>query len=187
MKMKRMLAAVAASALLALSAGALAGCADNSEEVIRESLSEEIDQLKNPDEATLSELSSSMPASTLAQVGLTPDELINALLDGFDGTVDSVTVNGNTAEAVLTLSSKNFDEVQTALMDLQSNMMDNAEELQSMSADEIKTWAGQQIMTTIQDSPVETHDPITVTYERNGNTWEPAAGAESEIYGALFG
>ena len=187
MKFKRVAAAVAMSATMALSMGALSGCADNSEEVIRESLTEEIDQLKNPDEATLEEISSSIPASSLAQLGLTPDELVKALLDGFDGTVDSVTVNGDTADAVLTLSSKDFAEVQDSMMGLQDEMMENQEELAGMSVDEIKEWAGNMIMTTIEEAPVQTHDPITVTYERNGNTWEPAAGAEAEIYSTLFG
>lgn len=187
MKLKKIVAAVAMSGLLALSAGALAGCADNSEEVIRESLTEEIDSLKNPTEAELAELSSSIPSSALAQVGLTPEQLVQALLEGFDGTVDSVTVNGSTAEAVLTLSSKDFNAVEEAMLDLQTEMTDNMEELQAMSADEIKAWAGDMIMTTIQEAPVETHEPITVEYVRNGNTWEPADGAEEQIYSTLFG
>ena len=43
------------------------------------------------------------------------------------------------------------------------------------------------IMTTIEEAPVETHEPVTIKYVRNGNTWEPAEGADSEMYSALFG
>ena len=187
MKLRKAAIALAMSGMMAFSLGAMTGCADNSEEVIRESLTEEIGQLKDPDAATLGELSSSLPTSSLLQLGLSPNDLIKGILDGFDGTVDSVTVNGNEAEAVVTLSSKNFSEVQSALENLQSDMVDNAEELAGMSQDEIKQWAGQMIMTTIEEAPVETHEPVTIKYVRNGNTWEPAEGADSEMYSALFG
>lgn len=195
MKLKKALVALAVSGLMAFTLGAMAGCADNSEQVIRDSLVQELDELKNPEGETLAEISSSLPSSTLTQMGLSSEEIARAMLDGFDGTVDSVTVNGTTAEAVVTLSSKNFvdlqDDLETAMDDIQTEMTENADQYAGMSyseiTDELYAKAGAKIMEVIQNAPVVTHDPITLEYVRNGNTWEPTAGAESELYSALFG
>ncbi len=187
MKASKALAALAMSAVMALSLGALTGCADNSEEVIKESLTQELDQLKNMDAELIDQYSSAFPESVMNQVGLTSEQVVKAVLEGFDGTVDSVTVNGNTAEAVVTLSSKNFSEVEDSLENLQDEMMDNVDQFANMTPDEIKQWAGNKIMETIQAAPVETHEPITIEYVRNGNTWEPAPGAEQELQSALMG
>lgn len=187
MKLRKAAIALAMSGLMVFSLGAMAGCADNSEQVIRDSLTQEFEQLKNPDEALLSEMSSSIPEASLSQLGLSVDDVMRSMLTGFEGTVDSVTVNGNTADAVVTVSSKDFTQIEEAMTNLQSDMMDNVDQFADMSTDEIYAWAGQKIMEAIESAPVETHEPITLQYEREGNTWEPTAGAKSELYSALFG
>ena len=64
---KKTLLAVVMGGLLAMTLCAVTGCQDNSEEVIRQSLTEEIDEIKAMDDATVSEMASSMGyASTLA-------------------------------------------------------------------------------------------------------------------------
>lgn len=187
MKLRKAAIALAMSGLMVFSLGAMAGCADNSEQVIRDSLTQEFEQLKNPDEALLSEMSSSIPEASLSQLGLSVDDVMRSMLTGFEGTVDSVTVNGNTADAVVTVSSKDFTQIEEAMTNLQSDMMDNVDQFADMRTDEIYAWAGQKIMEAIERAPVETHEPITLQYEREGNTWEPTAGAKSELYSALFG
>ena len=187
MKIKKVLVAVAACAMLAFSLCALTACADNSKELITESLEQELDSLKNPDEATISSLSSGLPSSSLSQLGLTSDELIRALLDGFDGTVDSVEVNGKNAEAVVTISCKDFSQLEDSIEEVTDSMTDDPSQFQNMSSSEISAWAGEQIMAKINELPVVAHDPTTIEYVLNGNTWEPAPGAQSKLTSVLFG
>lgn len=187
MKLKKVLAAVAACAFLALSMCALTACADNSKEVITESLEQELDSLKNPDAATMSTLSANLPSSTLAQMGLTPDEVIKSLLAGFDGTVDSVEVNGNNAEAVVTISCKAFSQIESSMEEVTNSITDDPSQFEGMSVNEISTWAGQQIMDKLNELPIVTHDPITINYVLNGNTWEPASGEEEKLTSVLLG
>lgn len=187
MKIKKLFAAIAACALLAVSLCALTACADNSKELITKSLEQELDSLKNPDEATISSMSSQIPASTLSQLGLTSDELIKSLLEGFDGTIDSVEVNGSNAEAVVTISCKDFSQLQSSIQEVTETAMKDPSKFQGMSTSDISKWMGQQIMTKINELPVVSHDPTTIDYVLNGNTWEPAAGAKEKLASVLFG
>ncbi len=187
-QVKRVLLAVAMGTLLAVSLCAVTGCQDNSEELIRQSLTEEIDEIKAMDDAMVSEMASSIPgASTLSSVGISSEELVRALLQGFDGTIDSVTVNGDTADAVVTFTSKDFSSITEAMNTLQSEVSENTEQFANMSRQEIMDWIGDRTMQMIDELPVVTHEPVTLTYEREGNTWQPTAGAESAMMSTLFG
>lgn len=187
MKIKKLFATIAACALLAVSLCALTACADNSKEVITNSLEQELDSLKNPDEATISTLTSQIPASTLSQLGLTSDELIKALLEGFDGKIDNVEVNGSNAEAVVTISCKDFSQLASSIQEVTNAAMKDPTKFQGMSTSEISKWMGDQIITKINELPVVAHDPTTIEYELKGNTWEPAAGAQAKLTSVLFG
>ena len=62
MSFKKVFAAVSASALLVFTLGVMTGCnsGPSDEEVIRKSLTEELDQIKNMDDAFLTELAADM-------------------------------------------------------------------------------------------------------------------------------
>ena len=185
---KKALLAVAMGGLLVMTLCAVTGCQDNSEELIRQSLTEEIDQIKAMDDATVSEMASSMGyASTLSSVGISSEELVRAMLQGFDGVIDSVTVDGNTADAVVTFTSKDFSSITDNMDSLQTEMADNPEQFADMSRQEIMDWVGDRTMQMVEELPVVTHEPVTITYTREGNTWAPAAGAETAIYSTIFG
>ena len=185
---KKALLAVAMGGLWVMTLCAVTGCQDNSEELIRQSLTEEIDQIKAMDDATVSEMASSMGyASTLSSVGISSEELVRAMLQGFDGVIDSVTVDGNTADAVVTFTSKDFSSITDNMDSLQTEMADNPEQFADMSRQEIMDWVGDRTMQMVEELPVVTHEPVTITYEREGNTWAPAAGAETAIYSTIFG
>lgn len=185
---KKTLLAVVMGGLLTMTLCAVTGCQDNSEEVIRQSLTEEIDEIKAMDDATVSEMASSMGyASTLSSVGISSEELVRAMLQGFDGVIDSVTVDGNTAEAVVTFTSKDFSSITENMDSLQTEMTDNPEQFADMSRQQIMDWVGERTMQMVNELPVVTHEPVTITYEREGNTWAPTAGSESAMYSTIFG
>lgn len=186
MKPRRIVAYLAACALLVFSLGALTACADNSKEVITKSLTEEIEQLKNPDASAIESLTSSAQLSQFEQLGLTPEEVVRALFDGFDGTVDEVVVDGKKAVATVTVSSKDFSELQTAMEALVTDITTNPGQFVGMSQSEIMEWAGQKTMEAIQGLPVVQRDPVEIEYELNGNVWEPAAGQEERLAYSMF-
>lgn len=187
MKLKKVLAAVAASGLLVFALGALAGCADNSKQVITDTLNEEIAQIKSMDSEAVGDLTSVLPESTLNMLGITSDEFMSAIFAGFDGTVDSVEVDGKTAQAVVTFTSKNLSDIEEKMDAITDEMQTNPEQFSGMSTDEIYAWTGEKIMEYINNAPVETHEPVTIDYELNGNTWEPTADSQSKLENALFG
>lgn len=187
MKLKKVLGALVASGLMVFAMGALAGCADNSKQVITDSLNEEIAQIKSMDPEAIGDLTAMLPESTLEMLGITSEQFMSAIFDGFDGTVDSVEVDGKTAQAVVTFTSKNLSDIEEQMDAISDEMMDDPSQFEGMTTDEIYAWTGEKIMEYINNAPVETHDPVTIDYELNGNTWEPTADSQVKLENALFG
>lgn len=185
MKLKKILGVFALSAVLVCSLGGVVGCS-NTEQLIRDSLTEEIDQYKNVDESAIEEIDQAIPATQMEMLGLNSEELAKAILSGFDGTVDSVTVNGDKAEAIVTITSKSLSNMESELTDIISDAQD-APELKGKGLDDIYKWCGQKMMEYINNAPVETHEPITVEYVKNGNTWAPTAASTNEMQSVIFG
>ena len=187
MKLKKVLGALVASGLLVFAMGALAGCADNSKQVITDSLNEEINQIKSMDSEAIGDLSAVLPESTLHKLGISSEEFMSAVFAGFDGTVDSVEVDGKTAQAVVTFTSKNLSDIEEKMESISDEMQNDPEQFAGMSTDEIYAWTGEKIMEYINAAPVETREPVTIDYELNGNTWEPTADSQTKLESALFG
>lgn len=82
MSFKKVLAAVSASALLVFTLGVMAGCnsGPSDEEVIRKSLTEELDQIKNMDDAFMTEMATDMDVDELATYGIDGVEFMKTYL-----------------------------------------------------------------------------------------------------------
>ena len=124
--MKRIALRTAAGSLcaaLALVCGlVLAGCSTgpSAEELIREDISSALDEVKSLDDDTVEELVESMDAASLEPYGIDGKELIRSMVDGFDYTIDAVTVDeeAGTATAELTVTSKSMAELYGAMDDI---------------------------------------------------------------------
>ena len=103
---------VTLAALLALSIGmvGLAGCSSGTsdEDAIRASLSSELDSIKNIDDAFVNEFSESIDMSQLSVYGIDGVEFMKSYLSGFDYTIDSINVDGDSATAQITLTCKSY-------------------------------------------------------------------------------
>lgn len=106
--MNRVLKALTCSitAVLALSVGLVLGaCSGPSpEEVIREDLTANLDRVKELDDATVEELVSSMGTIGLETYGIEASDVVRSLLDGFDYTIDDITVDDEGTSAVASVS-----------------------------------------------------------------------------------
>lgn len=185
MRFTSKVAAAAMGALMVFTMGAFAGCADNSEQVIRETLVEEFDGYKNLDEATMAEFDSALGSSGLEELGITNEQLAKSILSGFDYTVDSVTVNGNKAEAVVTVTSKNFSDLEGKVTEVVTEITSDPAAVANMSTDELTKLYGQKIMEAMDQMEVTTSDPITIEYELKGNTWEPTEES-TDLFSDVF-
>lgn len=184
--MKKMIAAFAATALLAFSAVAFVGCGGESDEdVIRGALTEELDAIKALDDATISEMTADMDASTFAAYGIDASEFMKTYLDGFDYSIDGVTVDGDTAEAVVTLTCKSFSAYEAAL-EANTQTAVETQDIASMTSDEINALVGQIMMDSLADVEPIACDPITIEYTNEGGTWTPTTASEQAITNALL-
>ena len=186
MSLKKIIGTLALSAALVCALGGMVGCT-SPEQVIRDGLNQEIQQYKNVDQSVIDEINEAVPATYMQMLGISSEDLTKAILEGFDGTVDSVTVNGDKAEAVVTITSKSLGDLTEHITDLQSEVYDDPSQFANMSTDELYAWVGTKMMDYISNAPIETREPITIEYVKNGNTWEPTAASQTAMQSAIFG
>lgn len=186
MKLRKMAAALAMSALMVCTLGAMAGCS-NSEQVIREGTVEFLDHYKNVDEVAVGEVDDALPASQAEMLGIESEELAQAMLEGFDYTLDDVKVDGDNAEAVVTVTCKNLSNLTTEINDLQSEVRSDSSLVAGMGTDELFQWLGDKLMEYINNAPIETHEPITLDFRLNGNTWEMTQSSQAALSSLIAG
>lgn len=186
MKMKKLIAAISMGALLAFSLVAFTGCGANDEQVIRDAITEELESYKTLDDEIVNELITDMDADELSDYGIDGAEFIKSYLSGFDYTIDSVTVDGDTAEAVITMTCKSYSGFESALEEAATSIMSDQEKLMSMSEDEINALIGSTIMDALDNVETAQTDPITIEYTKSGNVWEPAASTSNDVATALM-
>lgn len=188
MSFKKVFAAVSASALLVFTLGVMTGCnsGPSDEEVIRKSLTEELDQIKNMDDAFMTEMAADMDVDELATYGIDGVEFMKTYLDGFDYKIDEVTVDGNKATAKVTLTCKSFTAYNSAVQQAATDLASDSARLQAMSKDELNQLLGQTVMDALAGVEVAETDQITIGFTKNGNTWTPDAASEQEITTAML-
>ena len=185
MKAKKLFLPIVLSFAMAVCAVAFAGCAGQSdEEVIREALVQELDSYKNLDDAVVDEMTQSMDLEELSSYGIDGKAFMQSYFNGFDCTIDSVTVDGDKASAVITLTCKSLSAFQSSLEDALSNL--DVEKLATMSEDELNQYTSDLIMNALDSVEVAQTEPITIEYTKDGNTWTPSASASDDIAAAML-
>jgi hypothetical protein len=148
---------------------ALAGCS-NDEQVIRDGLTEEFNQFKDLDSAAWRGTSDSLSR-----------EQLTALVDGYAFEIGTITVDGDSAVAELSLSCKQLyptmKKVEDRLATEDTSSLAEAEYLDKVNEillDEMKN-----------ASPVTTQ--ISIACEKTGNTWTVSDTSVAEYTNALLG
>lgn len=181
-------ALVAALVMLAVSL-TLFGCAGESdEELITKAIDDEMGIIVDPDDETiemLAEEATSGAGSTFETMGIDSTELVKSWIDGFGYTIGTITVDGDSATAEMTITSKQLGPI---MMDWQASFEENATSQGFTSMDEIYAYAGQTIMDEINNaSPVET--TVTVEVNKDGDNWvfDQGAGNQQALMDAMIG
>ena len=130
---------VTLATLLALSIGmvGLASCSSGTrdEDAIRASLSSELDSIKNIDDAFVNEFSESIDMSQLSVYGIDGVEFMKSYLSGFDYTIDSINVDGDSATAQITLTCKSYTGYLQALQTAVDEVTADPDALAALSND----------------------------------------------------
>lgn len=173
---------------LAVGALALSGCAGGAsdEDVIRGKLSSELDSIKNIDDGFSNEFAESIDMSQLSVFGIDGNEFMKAYLDGFDYAIDSVSVEGDTAQAQITLTCKSYTGYQQALQAAVDEITANPDELAAASEADINKKIGEIVIGSLQNVELAPTQPITINYTKVDGEWEPASSTSGDIAAALM-
>lgn len=174
--MKRAIAIIAAG-ILAAGVLCMTGCGQNSEQLIRDSLTQQLDSYKNADDAALSELATVAENEGLDEIGIDSQEFAAAVLDGFDYSIDNVTVDGNSATASVTIISKSYTDFETRINQILTDLP-NDESLQDMAEEEVTQMLGEKVMEVFDQTEVIT-EQADIEYKLENNVWEPVKGDAS--------
>ena len=166
----------------------LSGCSGqkSDDQIIRDSLTSELDSIKNLDENFVNELSESIDMSQLSVYGIDGVKFMKAYLDGFDYTIDSVNVEGDTAQAQITLTCKSYTAYLQALRDAVNLRIANPDELAGKSNDDINKKIGEIVIQSLNGVELKPTEPVTIKYTKVDNTWEAASSTSGDIAAALM-
>ena len=170
--------------VLLLSSG-LVACAPSPEEAIRASLAEKLDGIKGLDDAFLQELQVDMDVDRFSDYGIDGLEFMKAYLDGFDYSIDSVEVADGTATATVTLTCKSFSQYRDSLSAAAQELIDGGA-LSTMGNDEINAAYGKLITERLDGIEAAPTESFAVTYELDGDAWEPTTALEHQISSAIL-
>lgn len=180
--------AVLMAVLLAVGACSLAGCAggQSDEDVIRTKLTSELDSIKTLDDGFVNDFSESINMSQLSVYGIDGVEFMRAYLDGFDYSIDSITVDGDTAQAQITLTCKSYTGYQQALQNAVTAITEDPESLVGLSNDDINKKIGEIVIGSLDGVELAVTEPVTINYTNVDGEWEPASSTSGDIAAALM-
>lgn len=182
----RSLFALVLCVALAASLG-LTGCAGGSaEDAIRSSLTAELDQAKTLDRGFVSAIAPYMDVDLFRDYGIDGTEFVTAYLDGFDYSIDSISVDDDKATAVVTLTCTSYSDFYSRLNAASSTMAQNASEYVDMSREDLARVYGSLLMDTLDEAELAKTKPMTLTFKRTDNTWEMQESLEGAIASSLL-
>ncbi|WP_417142375.1 hypothetical protein [Raoultibacter massiliensis] len=184
---KGALLALAVALAATMLTGLVACGGESAEDVIRKGVTEELESIKNLDQTALDEIMAGAGAANagLEEYGIDMEEFCRTWLDGFDYSVDNVTVDGENATATVTITCKSLAEGINIFMDKVTALTEDPEAM-SKSMDELNQMMGTMLMEGIGEAPVETNT-VDLPYVLNGNTWEPGPGFDTALSQAFAG
>lgn len=174
------------TAVLALSVSLVLGaCSSPSpEEVIREDLTANLDRVKELDDATVEELVSSMGSLGLETYGIEASDVVRSLLDGFDYTIDDITVDDEGTSAVASVSvtcksASDFTErINQAATDLATELMNDPSGLELLSDEgALNARIGEVVMETLDEVELQ-QTSIEIDYSKTDDGWTASDASE---------
>ena len=138
----------------------LAGCAENSEEAVRNVVTTELDAVKNSDTETIEAIAGdSSEFQALSTYGISATDAYEAVFNGFDYKIESVKVDGDKAVVGVKLTAKDLTKFQSALVEAAQNLAKDSS-FTSMTTQEMNQAIGKLVLDTIKDLPTTETDTV---------------------------
>lgn len=154
----------------------------SAEEIIREDVTANLDEVKNLDGETMDELVAEIGDLGLGDYGIGAEDLITSMIDGFDYSIDSIDVEEDTATASVTVTAKSMTEFMNFDYDVMADDIVDAVmsgEVDGTDDDAVNAWVGEYIMGMI-DAIEPAEKSITLTYVNGEDGWELDESSNSE-------
>ncbi len=170
----------------ALALCTVCACAPSNESVIRSSIARELDSYKNADAQAMAKIAEALDSEGVADFGIDTGEFAASVLEGFDYSIDQITIDGAVAQANITITSK-------SLTDFQEKLTQAVDEFtvspaaQAMSTDQINLSIGAIAMQAVEDTEVGEEQAV-LAFELDGNVWtcaninEVLSGLDSLVF-----
>jgi len=177
------IAAVVALACAVALTFSLAACGGKSdEEQIKEVLTTEFDSFKNiGDEAK--QIFKDSGGSSLEAMGINADDFLNGWLKDFDYSIGDITVNGDKAEAKVSVTAK---KLMDAINGFVTSFQEWAATATGLSEDDYMKKGGEMVMDSINKQQAATSE-ITVTLEKKDGKWAVDSAGEAAVIEAVVG
>lgn len=186
MSLKKLAIILLASALLVLSAGALAGCGKSADATIKDDMTRQLDGVKKMDGDFANSLVSAFSTESFEVYGIDPAAFVQSYFQGFDYSIGEIKVDGDTATVELTLTCKSYSAIKVAIGEATAEL-NGSDEFASLPHDEQYERIGQIVMEALDSAtPLETK-PITVRYTKKDDSWLPTDNTAQAIAKALRG
>ena len=151
------------------------------EQAVRDELTAELGRFKSP-QFPLWQKDVKATIDALVDMGVNSQDLIATWTEGFSYHIDSITVNGATATAEVTITCKQYHPAANSA----ANLFLAVPNVGLMTEGEMVAKLGELIYTELKAArPVTTK--ITIPCTKTGDTWTIGESAEYEYYKALFG
>lgn len=174
----------------ALSMVLLSACnsGPSAEEVIRDGLSSEFDQIVNKDGDDWKDMVEEVGQDAdLSEYGIDSTEFVNSLFDGFNYKITSVDVDedDNTAVAHVTITSKSMNEVMGAVETAATDLLKD-ESIYSLSQDELYQKVGEAMMDAINGvQPRDVDVDLKLTRDDDGE-WSEDDSVSTDVFNAIM-
>lgn len=184
--MKKSALFISALALTAALTASLVGCQaqKSPEQLIKEDLSAQFDEVKKADSAAWSE-EFGMDDADFADLGIDSGTFMAGYLDGFDYEINEVIVDKDkgTATAKVDVTCKKFDEIFAAWF---GDYMGKAMSMLNAPEEEITKLAGETLMNTVNNTAAKTTScELTYKKDSDGKWAADEKIFEAEIYRAM--
>ena len=179
---KKCISIITCTSLIALG---LVGCMPNDKEIISKSLDNTFAKMKSLDAEFVNSIENSPSGSDMTELGINSAEFLSAFLEGMSYEIGEIKVDGNTATAQLSVTSKRMSEIITNF-DTSSLSYIESVPISNLSDEELQT-----DLTDILFSETKNTLPVTsnhtLDFELSENIWALTESSQKLLEEIVFG
>lgn len=184
MHMKKLAMILLASALLALSIGALSSCGKSADAIIKDDMTRQLDGVKKMDGDFANSLVSAFSTESFEVYGIDPATFVQSYFKGFDYSIGEISVDGDTATVQVTLTCKSYSGIKAAIGEATAELNGSAE-FANLPHDEQYERIGQIVMDAVDGATPAEAKPVSVKYAKKDGSWLPTDNTAQTIAKAL--